>query len=463
MSDKSRSLPLYGYNVHQPKEIETMLACIGISSMDDLFLFIPKSLRLDRPLNLPKALSEYELARKMQVLSDKNNTVKTHNSFLGGGAYEHYIPAVVDAIISRGEFLTSYTPYQPEISQGLLQSLFEYQNTLAAVTGLPVVNGSVYDGATALADAAWMCCVISGKNSSANLLISSSIWQNHRSVVDSYMLGRGVTLNNFGFDPQTGKLDIAALDKALSTEKPAGFLFQSPNAFGIFEDVREIAEVCTKHNIVSVCSFNPLTSGIITPAGLLGVDVVVCDGQVLGLPLSAGGPSLGVLSTRKEYRKYIPGRLIGKVRDINGNLAYALVYEDREQHIAREKANSNICSNQALNALRAVIYLTSIGENGLSKISALNTRKAHYLAAKLTKINGVSLAFSGAFFNEFVILLPQSTPEILASLSKQHNIFAGIDYSQKFGLSNALLVTATEVKTLSDMDSFARHLEEMIK
>jgi glycine dehydrogenase subunit 1 len=452
---------LQGYNTHRPQETEAMLDSIGIGSVEELFAAIPASVRLSRKLDLPNAISEWELARKVQGLADKNSTVKTHNSFLGGGAYEHYIPAVVDAIVSRGEFLTSYTPYQPEISQGLLQSLFEYQTSLGAITGLPVVNGSCYDGATALADASWACCLISGKNSGAKLLASSSVWQNYRTVMDSYMQGRGVAVSEIAFDAKTGKIDILALDAALGAQKPAGFLFQSPNAFGIFEDVQKIADTCKKHGVVSVCSYNPLTSGIVTPAGLLGVDIVVCDGQVLGLPLSAGGPSLGVFATRKEYRKYVPGRLVGKVHDINGNLAYALVYEDREQHVAREKATSNICSNQALNALRAVIYLASVGEVGLSKIAALNTRKAHYLAVELSKINGVSLAFSGAFFNEFVISLPKPVLDLLAAL-RSKKIFAGIDYSGKFGLKNALLVTATEVKTKADMDEFVQQLKELV-
>jgi glycine dehydrogenase subunit 1 len=397
----------------------------------------------------------------MLGLSQRNASVKTHNSFLGGGAYEHYIPAVIDTIANRGEFLTSYTPYQPEISQGLLQALAEYQTALSAVTGLPVVNGSCYDGATALADAAWTCCLIHSKDSRGELLLSDGIWPHYRDVVKTYMDGRNIILHPFATGGKTGQTDLAALDETLARLKPAGFLFQTPNALGVFEDVAAIAATCARHGVTSVCSYNPLASGIITPPGRLGVDIVTCDGQPLGLPLNAGGPSLGVYATRKEYRKYVPGRLIGKVTDINGNLAYALVYEDREQHVARERATSNICSNQALNAIRAVIFLASLGEHGFSRLATLNARKAHYLAEKLCSLKGVSRPFNGAFFNEFVITLPKPVEPVLRSLLA-HGIFGGIDYSGRFGLEHALLVTATEVKSRAQMDAYVEALKKVL-
>ncbi|NBO17839.1 MAG: aminomethyl-transferring glycine dehydrogenase subunit GcvPA [Proteobacteria bacterium] len=430
-----------------------MLDAIGIPDMDALFAAVPDALKLARPLNLPAPHSEWELARVMEGMAAKNATTKTHNSFLGGGAYEHYIPAVVDAIVSRGEFLTSYTPYQPEISQGLLQSLAEYQQALGLITGMPVVNGSCYDGATALADAAWTACVIHKDRGNA-LLVSGGVWPQWQQVVKTYMDGRGATLRAFAPDSKTGRIDVATLEKQLAAEKPAGFLFQTPNALGIFEDVAAIAQVCAKHEVVSVCAYNPLASGVTTPPGAQGVDIVVCDGQPLGLPLSAGGPSLGVYATRKEFRRYVPGRLVGKVTDINGKLAYALVYEDREQHVARERATSNICSNQALNAIRAVIYLSSLGESGFAKVAALNVQKSHYLAEKLKAIPGVALPFTGAFFNEFVISLPQPAEPLLRRMQAQ-GVFAGIDYSGQFGLTHALLVTATEVKSKAQMDALA--------
>jgi glycine dehydrogenase subunit 1 len=452
---------MYGYNTHRPEDKQAMLHHIGVKSMDALFDPVPDALRLSKLLALPDALSEWELERHMHALANKNSTVKMHNSFLGAGAYDHYIPAVVDAIVTRGEFLTSYTPYQPEISQGLLQALHEYQQSLAIITGLPVVNGSCYDGATAFADSAWACCLISGKQAQGELLVSDAIWPEYREVLDSYMDGRAVVRHTMPFDTKTGRIDVKKLDEMLAHIKPAGFLFQSPNALGIIEDIEAIAKSCARHGVISSCSFNPLAAGLLHSPGACGIDIVTCDGQPLGIPLSAGGPSLGVFATKKEYRAYVPGRLIGKVTDINGNLAYALVYEDREQHVARERATSNICSNQALNALRAVIYLASLGKQGFARITTLNTRKAHYLAEKLTEIKGVTLAFDGAYFNEFVITLPKPALEVLAQLEKRR-IFGGVDYSRKFGLQSALLVCATEKKTRADMDAFADSLKEVL-
>jgi glycine dehydrogenase subunit 1 len=448
-----RSLPLHGYNTHRPEDKQAMLRAIGIREVEELFSAVPKSVRLKHLLSLPEALPEWALEELLHSLANQNATTRTHLSFLGGGCYQHHIPAVVDALVSRGEFLTSYTPYQPEISQGLLQALYEYQTALTAITGLPVVNGSCYDGATALADAAWTCYQIQGK-SERPLFVSDGIWEHHRQVVSTYMRGRNVAILAQPLHSKTGQIDLSALDAAFAKHKPAGFLFQTPNALGIVENVKAIAELCAKHNITSVCSLNPLASGLFTPPGECGIDIVVADGQPLGIPMNAGGPSLGVFATKKEYRKFVPGRLIGKVTDINGDLAYALVYEDREQHVARERATSNICSNQALCALRAVMYLSLLGEQGLAKLASLNTRKAHYLAEKLCAISGVRLAFSGAFFNEFVITLSSSASAVLAKLEAQ-NIFGGIDYSGRYGMKDALLITVTEVKTRAQMDAFA--------
>lgn len=453
--------PITGYNTHRASDKQAMLSAIGKSTMAELFAAIPSSIRLSRPLNLPPAMPEWALSRHMETLANQNATVKTHNSFLGGGAYEHTIPAVIDALTSRGEFLTSYTPYQPEISQGLLQSLFEYQTALSAITGLPVVNGSCYDGATALADSAWACCLISGKHKQGELLVSDTLWPHYRDVIDTYMDGRQIVRHNLGFDKTTGRIDPKALDEALGRIKPAGFLFQTPNAFGVLEDVKTIAELCAKHGVISSCSFNPIASGLVTPPGEFGIDIVTCDGQTLGIPLNAGGPSLGVFATKKEYRKFVPGRLIGKVTDINGNLAYALVFEDREQHVARERATSNICSNQALNAIRAVIFLASVGENGLAKLAALNTRKAHHLATLLSAIDGVKLAYTGSFFNEFILTFAKPVAVIQKALL-QDKIFGGIDYSNQFGLEHAMLVTATEVKTKADMEAYANALRKAL-
>jgi glycine dehydrogenase subunit 1 len=306
-----------------------------------------------------------------------------------------------------------------------------------------------------------MCCLISGGLIKAELLVSACVWPQHRQVVETYMDGRGVARHTLPFDARSGRINLQTLEEGLASVKPAGFLFQTPNALGIFEDAKAIAELCARHGVTSVCSFHPLASGIVPSPGDQGVDIVTCDGQSLGLPLNGGGPSLGVFATRREYRKYIPGRLIGKVTDINGNPAYALVYEDREQHVARERATSNICSNQALNALRAVMFLSSIGGPGLAKLAALNARKAHYLHEKMAAIPRLTLPFSGPFFNEFIIAIPMETAKVRERLMED-GIFGGIDYSGAFGLEHALLVTVTETKTRADLDRFAQRLEEAI-
>lgn len=445
-----------GYNTHRASDKKDMLHAIGLDSIDALFAAIPKTLRLSRPFNLPEPMTEWQLERHMHALAAKNATTKTHACFLGGGVYEHYIPAVIDALASRGEFLTSYTPYQPEMSQGLLQALFEYQTALSCITGLPVVNGSCYDGATALADAMWVTCLIAGTHEKSTVLISDGVWKHSQKVVKTYADGRDIHLQYVPLDHASGQIDINALDRKLAELKPAGFLFQTPNSNGLFENVTSIAEICARHGVTSVCSFNPLAAGIVTPPGLLGADIVVCDGQPLGLPLSAGGPSLGVFATKKEYRKFVPGRLIGKVTDIRGELAYALVYQDREQHVARERATSNLCSNQALNALRAVMYLALLGEEGLKRIAVLNTQKAHYLAEKLMGIPGVKLAHGKNFFNEFVIALPKPVVDVKCALQAQH-IFAGIEYPD-----NQLLICATETKNRADLDHYANTLRKVL-
>lgn len=443
---------LHGYNTLLPQEKQEMLAAIGVKTESDLFAHIPASVKFNGTLNLPAARTEWNLTRHMEQLAGANQNTKTHLNFMGAGAYEHYIPAVIDTIINRGEFITSYTPYQPEISQGLLQALYEYQQALSCITGLPVVNGSCYDGATAMADAAWIACLITTRRE--KILLSQTLWDQTKDVVKTYMDGRDIEIIPVKADAETGEIDQQDLQTKIKAHNPAGFLCQSPNAKGVLEPVEQIAKICRENNVVSILSFNPLTSGLHTPPGKLGIDIATCDGQVLGIPLSAGGPSLGVFATKQEYKKYVPGRLVGKVTDINGNLAYALVYEDREQHVARENATSNICSNQALNALRAVIYLTHVGERGLHNIAQLNHLKAKYLCDELLKISGITRTTNGSFFNEFEIRLPHPAQKIFDDLHQQ-NIFAGYVTGE-----NTLLIAVTETKSKQDLDLFVTSIKK---
>ena len=437
-----------------------MLAAIGLTSIDQLFAAIPPSVRLDRALNLPPAVSEWELEKHLRELADKNANVHTHLSFLGGGMYQHHIPAVVDAIVDRGEFLTAYTPYQPEMSQGLLQGLAEYQESIAAITGLPLVNCSGYDGATAFADSAWMACLITGKRVIA---MAESVWPQWKKVVHTAMSARGVAVVQIASDPATGLVDRAEMESCLTRNDIAGFLFQSPNAFGCLESTSEIAAACKGNQVISSLSFHPFLSGMFKTPGEVGIDIATCEGQSLGIPMSAGGAGLGVFATRKQYRAHLPGRLVGKVADIHGVPAYALVYEDREQHVARERATSNICSNQALHSLRAAVYLSLLGEDGFSKVAGLNAAKAHYLADQLCRIDGVRLARSAPFFNEFLLELPCSARLLIQRLASQ-GIFPGLDLSADFpALTNCLLVAVTEVKTRAELDRMAQVMRSELR
>ena len=485
---------IFGYNTHSHADRKAMLDKIGMDDIEDLFHYIPEQLRLKRDLNLPQAVSEWELEKEVSALAACNSTVKTHLNFMGGGAYEHHIPAVVDELVGRSEYYTSYTPYQPEMSQGLLQTLYEYQLSMACITGNPVVNGSCYDGATAMADAAWASCRIGHAKHAKNdldrqdanhqaishekdiILVSETLWQSYSKVISTYMAGRGVEIHRVPMDKNTGKTDISELATLSKKHKPHGFLFQSPNMFGVIEDIRELSRCCRAHDVISVISWNPICSGLLNPPGCEDIDIVTCEGQPLGIPLSAGGAGLGVFAIKRQYRAYIPGRLIGKVKNIHGHPAYALVFEQREQHIAREKAISNICSNQALHAVRAAIYLSLLGDNGLARLAGLNVSKARYLYHELTRIDGISPAFPGdnpadSFFNEFTILLPVPVEVLLEKLYQQ-GIFGGIDVSDAFNKAingssgkkaHALMIAVTEVKSKSELDFMVRSIANIIQ
>lgn len=444
-----------GYNTLSDDDKKIMLGIIGVDSIEDLFQSIPEELKLKRALDLPDACSEWELESKMQSLSQDNINTSDYLSFLGAGKYNHNVPSVISAIVNRGEFLTSYTPYQPEMSQGLLQALYEYQLVMSKITGLEVVNSSSYDGATAMTDAAWVCCSI--KNTK-KILVAGNIWKEYREVLNTYMLNRNIEITAVDFNNKTGEILYSDLEEKLKINGISGFIFQSPNAFGVMEDMRRISTVCDTHNVLSSVSINPMAQGLFESPGKHGVDIVTGEGQPLGMHLNAGGSSLGIFSTRKKFRKYVPGRLIGKVTDIKGNLAYSLVFEDREQHVAREKATSNICSNQALNAIRAGIYLSYTGEMGFQNIAKINAAKAEYLLNKLLQIKGVEQRFSGNYFNEFVISLPVDVSVALKKM-REKKIFGGVNYKGMFCLDNELLVSVTEKLSKDNLESFVDALK----
>ncbi len=447
---------LANYIVHLPSDRDAMLTSMGLGSIDDLFTAIPKDLRFSRALDVPAAMSEWALDAHLRALADRNATTRTHLSFLGGGMYDHHVPAVVDAIASRGEFLTAYTPYQPEMSQGLLQALAEYQQAIGAITGLPVVNSSSYDGATALADAAWVgrqaLAMKAGSGATPVVIAAATLWPQHREVLGTYMYGRGVDLADLPCEAESGRVDLAALERLLAASSPAVVLVQSPNRFGVIEHVAKISEVCRRHGAITAVSWNPLLSGLLQVPGEQGADIVCGEGQPLGIPLCAGGPTLGFLACRKDLRRHMPGRLVGKVADIYGNPAYALVHEDREQHVAREKATSNICSNQALCSVRAAIYLSLLGDTGLRRLARIIAAKTQFLADALTRIPGVRRACGAPVFNEFLVTVPRST-ETLARLL-DGGILGGLD-GATLGRPGTILVAVTETKTRAELERMA--------
>jgi glycine dehydrogenase subunit 1 len=443
---------MVGYNVHTPADREAMLAAVGVSSIEDLFSQIPAGVRLARALALPGPMNEWDLARHMRGVASRNHTTHTHLSFLGGGAYEHYIPAVVPAIASRGEYLTAYTPYQPEMSQGLLRVLHDFQLVMARLLGLPAVNCSVYDGATALAESAWMASEITGVRS---VLVSELVWRDWRTVLETYMDGRGVAVTPVPADAATGEMDLAVLEALLAREPRAAVLVQTPNQAGVIEPARRIGEIAHARGALLVLSWHPLLSGLFVTPGALGADIVCGEAQPLGLALNAGGPYLGFMATKADHEPYLPGRIVGECSDLKGEPALALVKEEREQHVARDRATSHICSNQALLAVRALVYLCTVGERGLREVARLNVQKAHWFCDRLCALPGVTRAVSGRFFNEFLLRLPCPAADLLQALEAD-GIFGGIDCSRfDGGSADRLLVAVTEVRSLTELERAA--------
>ncbi len=449
-----------GYNVHTASDVQDMLQVMGLHSVEQLFEDIPAQVRLHRELNLPPALSEWQLMRDVRAMADMNASTQSHASFLGGGAYEHYIPAVVDAIVSRGEFLTAYTPYQPEMSQGLLQALFEFQTLVGKLLGRECVNCSVYDGATALAEACWMMCSATGRR---RVVVAQAVWPEYQEVLNTYLIPRGVTLDYVFQDPVTGLADVVAMTAKLDGNDVAGVVLQTPNAFGVIEDVAALSKICKQKSVLLTVCVNPLLCGWLESPGQLGADIVVCEGQPLGLPLSAGGPYIGIIACAKSLERYLPGRLVGRVHDLNGKLGYALVKEDREQHVARDKATSHICSNQALNAIRVAVYLACLGERNFMQIAKVNAGSALALRDLMLALPGIKLLRTGVHFNEFAIELPIPVTEFCVRM-KRVGIFAGVPLAESLaGHRRGLLVAVTETKSMADIQGYSKHALACLK
>ena len=440
------------YISNTPAQQREMLAQIGVGSIEDLLARIPTKARLSRPLNVPAAMAETDLVRHLRALSALNANADDYACFLGAGSYDHSVPSPINHLISRGEFFTAYTPYQPEASQGTLRSIFEYQSMMAELTGMDVANASLYDGASSVAEAALMAHAVTGRNA---VVLSKGVNPLYRQVVETYCEGPGIRLKSAPIGD--GATDLDALRKAVSGQT-AAVVIQYPNFFGCLEDVKAAADIAHAQGALLVVVADPINLGLLTPPGALGADIVVGEGQGLGVPMSFGGPNLGVFAAKQELVRRMPGRLVGATVDLDGQRGFVLTLQTREQHIRREKATSNICTNVALCALMATIYVAIMGKVGIRKVGELSTAKAHYAAETFAKIPGVRLRFTAPFFKEFTLELPKS-PERVAKRLMKEKILAGVplkafDRAQK----DCLLVAVTEKRTRGEIDAYAAAL-----
>lgn len=430
-----------------------MLEDIKVEKISGLFGDIPNKLLLKENLRIPKALSEIELIELLKKISQKNRVQFSY--FLGAGAYKHFIPSVVNQIISRSEFYTSYTPYQAEISQGLLQAIYEYQTMICSLTGMDVANASMYDGASALAESCIMASNITKRN---KILISKAVHPDYLAVVKTYCKAHGFSLVEVDFND--GVTSINKLRVKIN-DNTAAFLVQSPNFFGCVEDLERIERVVHSCKaLMNVCVVEPTSFGILKSPGSFNADIVVGEGQGFGNPVNFGGPYLGIMATKQEYVRYLPGRIVGGTVDKDGNKGYILNLQTREQHIRREKASSNICSNQALNALTAAVYLSALGKDGLRKVALLCLHKAHYLADELGKV-GVKMRFNAPFYDEFVVKVDNAKKVNLELLND--GIVGGLELGKYYPeLENCSLFCVTELNTREEIDRLVEVLENAV-
>ncbi|MDR3589025.1 MAG: aminomethyl-transferring glycine dehydrogenase subunit GcvPA [Negativicutes bacterium] len=436
----------WSYLPHTDGDRQAMLAAIGVDSVDGLFADIPAALRLNRPLDLPPAMAEPDLARHMQALADKNASFKDYACFLGAGVYDHFRPSVVEHVIRRSEFYTAYTQYQPEISQGYLQALWEYQSMICLITGMAVANASLYDGGTAVAEAAMMACAATGRNT---VVVAKTVHPNYRAVLNTYAVDKDIQVTEAGY--ADGAVDLAGLGPLVGTAT-AAVIIQSPNFFGCLEDLKALADLAHGQGALLIAAVDPLSLGILEAPGALGADIVVGEGQSLGLAPSFGGPFLGFFAATEKLMRKMPGRIVGQTTDFEGTRGFVLTLQAREQHIRREKATSNICSNEALCALAAAVYLASLGKEGFRRVAELSLHKAHYAYQELTKSGGCQAVFGAPFFKEFVVRCARPAAEVNAALLK-HSIIGGLDLGRYYPeLKNCLLLCVTENRTRSEID-----------
>ena len=434
-----------------------MLEAIGLKSAEQLFDSIPPQLRLQRSLNTPAALSEIELLDKFERLGQQNAAAR-RISFLGAGAYSHYIPTIVDHVISRSEFFTAYTPYQPEISQGTLQTIFEFQTLVCQLTGMDLGNASMYDGSTALAEAVLMAERVTRR---AKVIASAAVHPQYLEVVKTYIHHAGIDLEIADFDEKTGQSE-AALAAAVD-DQTAAIVVQSPNFFGCVEDLKTLADAAhAKGALLVVAITEAMSLGLLKSPGACGADIVVAEGQSFGVPLSFGGPYVGLFATRDKYARQIPGRLVGEAYDKKGRRGFVLTLATREQHIRREKATSNICTNEGLIALAATVYMETMGRRGIQEAAQQCVQKTAYAAKRIAGVKGFSLPFSGSRFNEFVVRGPVAAADLLSRLAAEKSIEGGIALSRFLpNRDKDFLVCVTETNTREQIDTFISALSEL--
>ena len=436
------------YTINTPRDQQEMLEAIGVESLDELFAMVPEEIRLGGDLHIPPAMSEMEMTRHMAELAGKNQSTADSVCFLGGGSYDHFVPAVVDFVASRSEFYTSYTPYQPEVSQGNLQATFEYQTLITQLTGMDVSNASVYDGGSAATEAVLMS--LAATRRSGRVVTTDTVHPEYRQILQTYLANVDTELITVA--ASDGRIDLPRLTEQI-TDETACVLIQHPNFFGSLEDVEQIALAAHNAGALLIVSVDPMSLGLLRRPGELGADIVVAEGQSLGTPMLYGGPYLGILACREKFLRRMPGRICGQTVDRRGKRCFVLTLQTREQHIRREKATSNICTNQGLFALRASVYLALMGPQGMRELGNLCLQKARYAAEQICQSERFELAFDAPTFKEFVVRdIDGNVDDLLAHAASQ-GVFAGVPLGKWYpDLADCFLVAVTEKRTQADID-----------
>lgn len=443
---------MYNFLPHTDKTRDDMLKETGLAFMEDLFSNINPEIRLKGELNIPEGISEFEAQKKLTKLAERNLSLKNCVSFLGGGTYNRFIPACINTIIERSEFITSYTPYQPEVSQGTLQAIYEYQSMICNLTGMDAANASVYDGASAAAEAILMASRITNKEKA---LVASTLNPQYKAVIETYCYGEGINIEYL--DIKDGKTCL----NDLNPDEYSCILIQNPNYLGCVEDVYTISEACQRLKSKFIVCADPVSLALLKSPADYGADIVVGDIQPLGIGMAYGGPHCGFIACKSQYIRQMPGRIVGMTKDRDGQRAFTLTLQTREQHIKRAKATSNICSNQALMALAATVYLSVVGPEGLKEIATISAQRAHYLADKINEIPGFKVLFND-FLYEFIVKLDSLSSEELIKKLEEQNILAGIKLDKYFKeFENCILLCVTEMNEVNDINRLIDSLKEL--